>query len=431
MHVLLIHPPIREDALPNCLPLGLAYVAAELKRDGIRYSVFDANVERLSGSWLDKLAARVRWGGFTHVGISAIAHQFVYVETIVCLVRAQLPDVPIIVGGPISVLGTQLAEWLKVYVYHGEAEGSFAQYLRQELYKSHEVFNAPALPSLAGLPYPDWSSFNMRTYLANPVGAINTNKWRGGHPEGGWAPLSMNVLASRGCPYSCTFCSHDAFGIKYRKRPVDEVLAEVKLLRYRYGASYVHAADDNTTVDRRWLEELCEGMFSLGVQWGCAGRVDCVDHGLLERMRACGCLVVGYGVESGSQKMLDGYEKGVTVEEAEAALVATKAVFGDVDYSLMVGGPGESDVTIQETIDLCRRTQTRPAVVFYTTPLPGTQLHYYARKTGLIADELAYVRGLGEHGQKIRCNVSGQTNEWLAAAKARIENETKGFGGKP
>ena len=420
MHVLLIHPPIREDALPCNLPLGLAYVAAELKRDGIRYSVFDANVERLSGSWLDKLAARVRWGQFTHIGISAITHQYRYVETIVSLVRAQLPDVPIIVGGPISVLGTRLAEWLKVFVYHGEAEGGFPDYLRKELYRSGPVFNAPALPDLVGLSHPDWASFNMRAYLANPVGAINVNKWRGGHADNA-VSLSANLLASRGCPYSCSYCAHDSLGIKYRKRPVDEVLAEVKVLRNRYGAGYVHLSDDNTTVDKRWLIELCAGMLSLGVQWGCAGRVDSVDHDLLELMLKTGCLVVGYGVESGSQKMLDGYEKGQTVEEIEAALIATKAVFGKADYSLMLGGVGESDLTVQETIDLCRRTGTSPAVVFYTTPLPGTALYDYARKTGLIVDELAYVRGLGEHGAKIHCNVSGQTNEWLIAAKKRLE----------
>jgi len=426
MNVLLIHPPVRENALPNNIPLGTLYTAAALREAAIDFQVLDLNERRWADSMIESF---IFHGGFTHVGISSIASQYRWVEKLVAMVHRIAYGVPVIIGGPISVLGEKLCEWLgsDVFVYQGESELEFPGYLKDKTYASQPVYRAGVIENLDSLPSPFWNGCNMSAYVRNPVGAVNRHKWDGGR-RGGEVALSANLLWTRGCPHKCSYCAHDFLGSNYRKRSPGAIVAEMEMLRRLYGARYFHTSDDNSMADRAWLGAVCDAIMSSkelqGCTWGCAGRVDRCDVETLMMMKKAGCVLVGLGVESGSQKMLDAYNKGVTVEQIEAAISACKTVFGGADYSVMVGGPGESEVTVRETIDLCRRTKTRPEVVFFTTPLPGAALYEYALKDNLIPDERAYVKGLGEMGEQIAANVSGQTDAWLFDAKRRIVQET-------
>ena len=436
MKILLIHPPVREEALPANLPLGLAYTAAALREAGVPCEVLDLNVTRYGHPDIENtVRSKFGTGGFTHVGISAIVTQFSRVEEIVGWVRDVRADAPVIVGGPISVLGGRLHEWLGVDVWQGESEPLFAETLQNGDLDRPD--RSPIWMQLKAGPLnsellPLWSAFNMEAYTRNPVGAVNRNKWSGGIPGGDPVPRSMNLVWARGCPYACAFCSHCQMGLKYRKRTPADIIHEMEILWQRYGVRYFHAADDLSTADADWMRELCAGImghtYLADCTWGCAARANHCSPDLLLAMQEAGCVLVGLGIESGSQKVLDSYNKRTTVEQNEKAINTCKEVFGGADYSMMVGSPVEDDESIQESIELCRRTKTRPEVVFFTTPLPGTPLYDTAVETGRIGDELAYVRSLGDFRERPYANLTNQSGYWLQEARARIVRETAKWG---
>lgn len=431
MRILLIHPPVRINTLPSSLPLGLAYVASALKSEGIDCHVLDLNMARLTHDpgWL--LRQTVRYGKFSHVGVSAIVTQFAAVERIVQLVREVQPEMPIIVGGPISVLGEKLHTWLKVCAYRGEGENLFGACLRLGEYRA-SVCGAPNPVDVDKIPWPDWSAFSLK-YFRHPVGWLNTNKWRGGQAAQAEVPSSMNMTWARGCPYKCTFCSRGSAPQTYRKRSPEGIVREMEFLWRRYDTRVFHTSDDNTVLDKSWLRDVCTGIqFHPELKnctWGCAGRADCIDLGTLAVMREAGCRLVGVGVESGSQKVLDSYRKGTSVADNERAILACRETFGAANFSLMVGSEAEDDESIAATIDLCRRTASRPEVVFFTTALPGSRLYEQALERKLIIDELAYVRSLGEMGAKPLVNFTEQSTDWLVDAKRRIEDATGDLAG--
>jgi len=423
--ILLVHPKIRDWAPPNNLPLGLAYTAAGLKRGGALYEVFDDNVLRWSD---DRIRAMLEERKPEVVGITAICHQYAQVKRWCGLISLALPGCRVILGGPLTEVGWNLNFYLgKPQIFYGESEQEFPRLVGDAVWRE---YSAPAIKDLDSLPWPDWDSFSMIEYAQNPVGFINTRKWSDGRAAGN-VPRSMNLLATRGCPNRCTFCATNFKGQAYRKRSPYLVINEMAELKRRYNVEYFHLSDDNTTADRRWIGVFCD-LFSRalpGCSWGCASRVDTIDEDVLRHMKDSGCLGVGLGVESGSQQILNTLKKGVTVEQNVEAILASKKVFGAANYSMMVGSPGETMETVQESIALCFRTETRPETVFFTTPIPGSDLYREAREKELIVDEEAYLMSLGENNKQIACNVSGQEDDWLRVAQATIEDETKQFGG--
>jgi radical SAM superfamily enzyme YgiQ (UPF0313 family) len=264
------------------------------------------------------------------------------------------------------------------------------------------------------IPLPAYDLFPMEIYVSNPVGYINRDKWGSGERVGD-APRSTNINVSRGCPYRCGFCYHDYLGPGYRHRSPEHILGEMDLLHERYGVSYFLWADDESVVNRRFIHEFCDLMIRSGrdYQFSISGRVNLMTGEMLAELKTAGCTMVGYGIESGSQKILDAMNKGVTVEQAKRAVRLTQQIFGDADCSFIIGYPGETDETIRETEKFCRELDLAPEVIFFATAYPGTPLYRYARENGLIPDEVAYISKLWEQGERIAVNFTDWPDEVL------------------
>jgi radical SAM superfamily enzyme YgiQ (UPF0313 family) len=265
----------------------------------------------------------------------------------------------------------------------------------------------------------------MDIYLKNPIGAPNRNKWIDGGAEED-APLSMNIYGSRGCPYKCIYCYHDFMGQGYRQRSVDDIVKEMRYLHDTYGVPYFHLIDDEFCLKKDYVFDFCKELkkeFNNTITWGCAGRVNLMTEPLISAMADAGCVLIGYGIESGSQKMLDVMKKGVKVEQAKEAIRLTKKYLGWADCSFMIGTPGENWETIQETIDFCKDLDLNPEVIFFITPYPGTELYRMAIEQGKIKDEEEFILNLGEQGEKIRVNFSELSDEELWRAQEYMINE--------
>ena len=422
MKVLLINPVIREWAKPNVLPLGLAYIAAVLRDNGHLVEVLDLNALRLKSG---EIEARLRKSDYDVAGIGAIVTVYREVKRLIQQLKSFHPERPVMVGGSVgtSIPHIIMEKTAADIACIGEGEVTALEIVssleRKEALEKvagiwfkqpdgHIIKNPPRKPirSMDTLPLPAWDLFPMEIYLVNPVGAPNRNKWVDGD-SGEEFVRSMNVSATRGCPYKCIYCYHDFMGQGYRFRSPENIVAEIEALFERYGVEYIHFMDDEFCMRKDFVMEFCrlfKARFDGKVTWGCAGRVNLMTEDLIRTMADSGCVIIGYGIESGSQKMLDAMKKQVTVAQAKQALRWTQKYTEWPACSFMIGTPGETRETIQETIDFCKELDLAPEVIFFMTAYPGTELYEKAMEEGKIPDEEAYILDLGEQGEKIRIN---------------------------
>jgi len=199
----------------------------------------------------------------------------------------------------------------------------------------------------------------------------------------------------------------------------------MKMLYQRYGVKYFHFVDDEFVMRRKFLYEFCEEVkkANLGFTWGCSGRANLMSEDLIATMVNSGCILIGYGIESGSQRMLDAMNKKVTVGQAKQAVKLTQKYLGWADCSFMIGTPGETRETIQETIDFCKELNLVPEVIFFITPYPGTELYRMAKMMNKIGDEEEYILSLGEQGERIAVNFTDFPDEELMAIKVKMVME--------
>jgi len=221
----------------------------------------------------------------------------------------------------------------------------------------------PVLRNLDDLPLPAWDLVDMEGYL---------RRWQRKAGE-----RRAAVLTSRGCPFDCSWCSKPTFGRTFRQQSPERVVRELKALRDQYAIDYVRFCDDVFGISRAWLDELLDRMEAadLDLKFECLARVDLLKPDLLRRMRAAGLERVYFGVESGSQKMLDLMNRGTKLAQVERAAEALRAEGIRQFWFLMLGYPGESLADIEATLQLFRRFSPEEYSVSIAVPVPGTRFH--------------------------------------------------------
>jgi radical SAM superfamily enzyme YgiQ (UPF0313 family) len=230
--------------------------------------------------------------------------------------------------------------------------------------------NRELIQDLDSLPFPAYDLIDMEIYLANHSWSPNEGR-------------SINIITSRGCPFNCSFCYHIFGRSKIRFRSPKHIQKEIKLLKQKYKVDYIAMVDDNTTVNKDRLLEICKIMKDEGLKWGCHGRVDTASPELFKTMRESGCTYLGFGIESGSNTILKNINKMTTTEQAFKAIKWQKEN-GFGGNSFIFGSPGENLRTIFETAVFCGKTDKILANMFIMTAYPGTPLYDYAIAQGMI-----------------------------------------------
>jgi radical SAM superfamily enzyme YgiQ (UPF0313 family) len=190
-----------------------------------------------------------------------------------------------------------------------------------------------------------------------------------------------NVISSRGCPYRCSYCQPTLdllFGPKLRRRSPENVVEEIAHLKDAFSIGGIFFNDDTFTVDKRWIMEFCDLMKkkNIDIFWGCNSRINTADdEDLLEAMYKVGLRNIHFGIESGSQRVLDEiYKKGMRLSDVENVLKLTKKMKIHALGFFMIGSPGETPAEIDATIRLAHRLPLDEATFSITTPLLGTFL---------------------------------------------------------
>lgn len=371
--------------------LGLLYIAASLRRDGVECGIVEARTQRLSE---DEVLSAVEGERPEFVGITAITARIHSALRIAAGVKRLEPKTIVILGGPhVNFEHRAVIENDAVdFCVRGEGERTIVELLRAlsdganladvagiTFKRDGQVVatsDRPFVPDLDALPFP------ARDLLQHPAYA---GAWTDGMP---FTP----VLGSRGCPYHCAFCDAPAiWGRRHRRRSVDNVLDELEQIRGAFGVKYVRFVDDLLLANRPWAMELCEGMGRRGlhdVAWACDGRVGLMSEELLAAMKQANCRVIFCGVEFGNQRILDLCNKGFTLAQVRDTIEMSARV-GISSYGyFMMGYPSETVKTVEDTINFAKELALNhgmdSAGFSIVTPFPGTPLYDHCKQHNML-----------------------------------------------
>jgi anaerobic magnesium-protoporphyrin IX monomethyl ester cyclase len=185
------------------------------------------------------------------------------------------------------------------------------------------------------------------------------------------------LLTTRGCPYSCSFCGcNSIFGHSLRFRPLDDIEAELLLLKSKHRVEGIWIVDDTFTVNKKHAFMVAELLKKHGMIWACQSRVDTIDRPTVEHLKRCGCVQIDFGVESGSQRILDEIiGKRTRTDQIEQAFALTKEYGIRTLANFMIGLPSETPKDLQATKRISRSIGADVYVFSIATPLPGTRLY--------------------------------------------------------
>jgi radical SAM superfamily enzyme YgiQ (UPF0313 family) len=195
------------------------------------------------------------------------------------------------------------------------------------------------------------------------------------------------ISTSRGCVGRCIFCAAAALsGGQYRIRDVDNIVEEMKYLKNK-GVNLIYFVDDTVTADIARLVNLMEKIIDegLSIPWGCESRVDVIDKTILELMKKAGCISLQFGVEAGSQEMLDSLKKNISIEQIENVFKWCQELGIVTSTCIIIGQPFDTLETVRTSIDFALELQSYGASVLFSisTPFPGTYMYNQRGKLGI------------------------------------------------
>ena len=199
------------------------------------------------------------------------------------------------------------------------------------------------------------------------------------------------IITSRGCPSSCTYCSSPNFWQKkVTYRSAENIIEELVYIRKRFGIIYFSIRDDNFTLNKKRVLEFCSllSKSNLYMMWNCQARVDTIDEEMLIAMKRCGLEHIQFGVESGSEKILQLYDKHITVNKIKSAAAITRKVGIYLSYYLMTGMTGETPEDIEETRKLISETKPHDVIISPVAYYPGTEIYTNSIKNGKVKDNI-------------------------------------------
>ncbi len=198
------------------------------------------------------------------------------------------------------------------------------------------------------------------------------------------------IIASRGCPNNCSFCTARLYyGSKIRYRSVENVLEEVEEILKIQKIRDITFWADTFTYERNYVLKICRGIKDRGLKfrWMCNARVDKVDLELLKMMKASGCQIISYGVESGVQKTLNRINKNITLKQISQAIFWTRKAGIESAAHVIFGLPGETEATIKQTIKFVKEIDPDYIQFYSAIPFPGTKFYDEAAKKGWITSK--------------------------------------------
>jgi len=403
----LVVPNIRYGSkmLWSVLPSrGLLSIGAVLRDAGYECQFIDADIDNMSN--LDVIKRIVSFGGnLSNTNVICITMNsfqsysgFELARNIRGWADSIGTRTVIIVGGPhASAMGKELLIENRAVdiVCRGESEETIVEVMR-------EIETGNNFTNIKGISYRHYDSIyenpdrgRIENIDSIPFPAFELVDRIGKYP--GAAPVlkppTMHIMASRGCPFKCTFCSsRNVWGHVVRFRSAGNIVDEVEMLRVKYGINEIFFQDDTMNVNRKWFFDVCNEIIRRGLNtmmsFKAPFRVNekLLDMELLLKAKEAGFWIIFYGVESGNQGVLNSINKGTTIEEIKRAFKLTHDAGIAIIAAFMVGNVGDTVDTVNDSIRLAKEICKKGDVCGFSIacPLPGTEFYKIANGKGWI-----------------------------------------------
>lgn len=400
MNVLFINPPYTnfegmKESGGHMMSLGLAYLASYLRKHlDCRISILDIEVRGLN---YEQIKEAIKKEHADVIGITCLTPTIPHVYKIAEIVKKEInPKATIVIGGihPTALPEDTIKNPYIDFAVVGEGEVTFYELVRAIKEKRKDFDSIPGLyfkrdgaivatpprmgvPNLDDIPFPARDLFDLSLYYSAPTKKVSAD------PAG---PL----LTSRGCAFNCIHCiSRKMWKGSVRFRSIQNLLEEMEECINKYGIREFNIYDDTFTLNQERAMSICDEILKRGwnISWVSFSRVNTISEALAKKMKEAGCKKISFGLESGSQMILDLMRKQATVEMGKRAveIVAKQGIL--VHASFMFGNVGETEETIQETIRLAKSLPLDNATFFITSPVPGTDLYELSKREGFITRE--------------------------------------------
>ncbi len=400
--IVLVNPPLSGEERYGVLsaggvympPLGLANLAAFIRQQGFSVKIIDCCALNLS---LQDAVKTIFVLEPKCIGITAATVSIHKAAALAKLLKDQRPNTKIIIGGcHLSALPEETMKYCPQFDIGviGEGEETIAALLRsledqgKHIDKVQGIIfredgllimnnHRPLIDNLDNLPFPAWELLPDLRRFYRPSGF-------------GFKRLPVtSLLTIRGCPMRCTFCSETPFAKTCRMHSVDYVMDMIKLLHRQYGMRDIMFYDGTFVINAQRVCELCERLIKekLNLVWSCNGRINLMTRPMLNLMKRAGCWSIAYGIESGSQKVLNFIQKDIDLEKARYVLQWTKQEGILTKGYFMIGHLIDDKESLRSTRDFVLRNELDMLTLTYFSPLPGTPDYVRAEHFGVFNKE--------------------------------------------
>jgi radical SAM superfamily enzyme YgiQ (UPF0313 family)/glycosyltransferase involved in cell wall biosynthesis len=415
LRILLISPPYaRFLGLGNCrFPLSFGALGTMLSMNGHAVAIYDADFDRdLIGktdtyeytfSNQHKIQAALQdrdhfvWKEIDRtiqkfnpdvIGITTMTSKYPMALRMAEMAKSINRDIRVVIGGHhSSIFGPKLVQDANIdFAVIGEGEMTFLELINQL------CDPRPDFSRINGLIYKEGARIvtnNPRELLSNldvlPIADRELMINEGYVSEN-------NIMASRGCPFNCSYCgAHVIWKRRVRRRSVPNIIREIEYLFQRGPSRNVNFWDDTFTGDRRYVVELMTALKKFnGLTFSCITRLDVIDRETLDQLKAAGCSVILFGIESGSNEILRKIDKKMTSEMIQQKTELVNAAGIPWLGFFIMGYPGETKEQVLETLAFMKNLDPSYAEINIFNPLPGTKIWDELEAQGLVSSDLDF-----------------------------------------
>jgi len=385
MKVLLINPPYNSSKYKFiglvAPPLGIAYIAAMLEKNGVTVKILDAPALEMDHDGVEK---EIEKYSPDIISITSVTPTIGSALETAKLSKKTCPNAVTVLGGyhPTFTYPEMLKNDFVDIVVRGEGELTMVDLV-------DALENGRDLREVEGIATKDFV-----TEPRKIIEDLDSIPFPARHllPMDEYKILNMKlttgtIISGRGCPYKCSFCASSAMhGQKLRLRSAKSVVDEMEHLVNEHDIEMVAFMDDTFTINQKRVYEICEAIKERGLTnyWGCTARVDTISEDLLKTMKDAGCITMFLGVESADQQVLNEVNKKTNIAKIKETFELTRKYGMRTIASVVLGMPGDTKSSIKNTINFVKVLEPSYAVFSLATPYPGTDFYIKAASENLI-----------------------------------------------
>jgi radical SAM superfamily enzyme YgiQ (UPF0313 family) len=368
-----------------------------MKKAGLK--VITLNLNHRNGEVFDVIRREIKENKIDVVATGGLSFQYNTIRAVIEAVKKTDNKIITIVGGGIITSDPETAVEALEYADYGvigEGEITICELCKALedggelpvidglIYKKDNGYNITRprkeIEDIDSIAWPDYEGFELEKFFAASPSISGLNRKN-----------TVFMIASRSCPYNCTFCFHTV-GRKYRQRSLESFFEELDYMVSRYNIEYICLADELFGHNLERVKEFCLRMRKYNIRWWAQFRVDNITLELLSVLKAAGCDVMSFGLESADNRILKSMKKGTTVEQIERSLKLVSDAGISLEGAFIFGDIEETWETANNTLGWWQKHSEYKINLNLITVYPGSYLYKYACDKGIIKNRVQFLK---------------------------------------